>query len=122
MRSNPFLIAVLAIAISLQSSGQTDSTIQKTKPQFKLLAYYNSSLSYYGRTDSLRSSGFFPVAEFWPSPHFYITAAPVFTSNKAMGFEYAGSVATAGTRFGKEKEYSAHIYAVIPIYKDNSQL
>jgi len=102
---------------------QTDSTTNtKNEFQFKLGVYYNSGLNYYGRTDSLRSSGVFPVAEFWFSKHFYINGAPVFIWNKATTLEYAGSVITAGLRFDKEKKYSSNIYVVKPIYKDNSQL
>ena len=115
-------ISLLLMMVSFVSIAQTDSTIKKDKPQFKLGVYYNSSLNYYGRTDSLKSSGFFPVAELWLNKNFYITAAPVFITNQAIGFEYAGSVATAGVRFGKEKKYSSNIYIVKPVYKDNSQL
>ena len=107
---------------SFVAMAQTDSTAKKDKPQFKLGVYYNSGLNYYGRTDSLKSSGFFPVAELWVNKIFYITAAPVFIMNSVVGFEYAGSVATAGVKFGKEKKYSSNIYVVKPIYKDNSQL
>ncbi len=110
------------ILITLQAGAQTDSTVKKNKPQFKLGVYYNSNLNYYGRTDSLRSSGFFPVAEFWANKVFYITAAPIFVINNAAGFEYGGAVATAGARFGKEKKYSSNIYLIKPLYKNNSQL
>ena len=115
------LLLLFCTGMFFTAAAQTDST-SKTKPQFKLGVYYNTKLNYYGRTDSLESSGVFPVAEFWPSKNVYITAAPVFINNKAVQFEYAGSVVTAGTRFGKENKYSSNIYLVVPIYKDNSQL
>lgn len=114
-----FLLAMLSSSVAFS---QTDSSTKEDKPQFKLGVYYNSGLNYYGRTDSLKSSGFFPVAELWFNKYFYITAAPIFISNSATAFEYAGSVATAGVRFGEEKKYSSNIYIVKPIYKDNSQL
>ena len=115
-------LCLLILFLSVNAKAQTDSTEKKDKSQFKFGVYYNSNLNYYGRTDSLRSSGLFPVAEFWFDSHFYITAAPIFAINSASGFQYAGSVATAGARFGKEKKYSSNIYFVKPIYKDNSQL
>jgi len=41
-------------------NAQNDSTSADTV-QIKVGAFYNSNLNYYGRTDSLRSSGFFPA-------------------------------------------------------------
>jgi hypothetical protein len=112
----------LTFLLSIIVSAQPDSLTRGSRPQFKLGVYYNSGLNYYGRTDSLRSSGLFPVAEYWVNKNFYITAAPVFVINSAAGFEYAGSVATAGVRFSKDNVYSSNIYFVKPIYKNNSQL
>ncbi|MEO6613749.1 MAG: hypothetical protein ABIT05_13240 [Chitinophagaceae bacterium] len=111
-----------ALFLSIIVSAQPDSLTQGSKPQFKLGVYYNSGLNYYGRTDSLRSSGLFPVAECWFNKNFYITAAPVFVINSSAGFEYAGSVVSAGVRFSKDNVYSSNIYFVKPVYKDNSQL
>ena len=113
-----FLLAAMITAA--QPAG--DSTAPKTSMQFKLGVFYNTGLNYYGRTDSLRSSGFFPVLEAWFNNHFYITAAPVFVINSLDGFDYAGTVAVAGYRFGKENKSAGNIYFVKPFYKDNSQL
>lgn len=119
---NHAAVFLFAILTTKGASCQTDSTEKKEKVQFKLGVYYNSNLNYYGRTDSLRSSGFFPVAELWLSKNFYINAAPIFIMNNAVGFDYAGSVATAGLRFAKDKKYITNLYVVKPIYEDNSQL
>ena len=116
------ILFLLITLFSVGAHAQADTKAANDKAQFKLGVYYNSNLHYYGRTDSLRSSGFFPVAELWFNKNVYVTAAPIFVNNKVASFEYAGSVATAGVRFGKEKKYSSNIYFVKPIYKDNSQL
>src|SRR5688500_15597060 len=108
VNSSAFLFAVLLIAVMSQT--QTDSDIVNDKAQFKLGVFYNSQLNYYGRTDSLRSSGVFPVAEIWFNKNFYINAAPVFVNNKAANFDYAGTVATAGYRFTSENKLSGNIY------------
>ena len=92
------ILALYLILLSVTVMAQEpDSTINnsETKIQFKLGAFYNSNLNYYGRTDSLRSSGFFPVAELWLNDLFYVTAAPVFVNNSTVSFDYAGSVLTA---------------------------
>lgn len=112
------IVVAAFCSISIAVQAQTDST---NKVKFKFGTFYNSHLNYYGRTDSLRSSGFFPIAELWVKNRFYINAAPVFTSNPVAGFEYAGTVATAGYLYSNTKS-SVHLYFVKPIYKDNSQL
>jgi hypothetical protein len=101
---------------------QSDSTKEDDKPQFKIGVYYNSNLNYYGRIDSLRSSGFFPLAELWFNKSFYINAAPLFIHNSVTSFDYAGTVASAGYRFTSNNKFAGNIYFVKPFYKDNSQL
>jgi hypothetical protein len=108
-----------AFACSLLAQAQDDSTAAKT--QFKLSVNYNSNLNYYGRTDSLKSTGFFPMAEIWFSPEFYINAAPVFVNNQLQSFEYAGTVATAGFQNLTEK-WLTNLYVLKPFYKESSQL
>lgn len=92
-----------------------------TKPQVKLSINYNSNLNYYGRTDSLQSSGVFPMAEFWVNPNFYINAAPIFVNNKVQSFEYAGTVATIGYQHLTQK-WLSNIYALKPFYKEGTDL
>lgn len=114
----------IAIALSLLGlNGSAQETEEKKdKPSFRLGTFYTSRLHFYGRTDSLRSSGFFPMAEFWANKNIYINAAPVFILNNMTGFEYTGTIATAGLRLAKYNEYNVNIYIVKPLYKDNSQL
>jgi hypothetical protein len=113
-----FVFCMLCLSIS--SCAQTDSL--KNKTQFKIGVYYNTHLNYYGRTDSLKSSGVFPVAELWFGKGFYINAAPVFVNNELSHFEYAGTVATSGYRFNRNDKFGGNIFFVKPIYPDNSQL
>src|SRR5258705_1873839 len=87
--SSLFVLLVLCINCSAQTSDTT-----KQKVQFKLSLNYNSGLNYYGRTDSLRSSGVFPLAELWFSQSFYVNAAPIFVNNEVSKFDYAGTVAS----------------------------
>lgn len=108
--------------MSIVLFAQQDSVIKK-ETSFKFGLFYNSSLNYYGRTDSLRSSGIFPVAEFWFNKMFYISAAPVFVNNSVSNFQYAGTVATIGyNKKSKNEKFLSHIFLTKPVYKDNSQL
>lgn len=113
-------LPICVLLVSLAGAAQDNE--KKDKAEFKLGGFYTSRLHYYGRTDSLRSSGFFPVAEFRANKNFYITAAPVFVMNNTTGFAYAGTVATAGLRFARDNNYTANICIIKPVYKHNNQL
>lgn len=115
-------LTIIGIFFSCYLRAQADST-GKTKMQFKLSANYNTGLNYYGRTDSLRSSGFFPLAELWFNENFYINAAPVFVNNTSTSFDYAGTVTTAGCQFfSNDKKWFGNFYIVKPFYESHSQL
>ena len=115
------IIIPLALMGSFLAGAQDDQKQEKDKVEFKAGVYYNTGLNYYGRTDSLRSSGFFPLMEFWVNSKFYINAAPVFVINNATPFDYAGTVATAGYRYSDTKS-AFNIYFVRPFYEKSSQL
>jgi hypothetical protein len=108
------------ITISINSFGQADADSSEFS-SIKVGAYYNSNLNYYGRTDSLKSSGFFPLVELWFTKNLYINAAPVFVNNKMESFQYAGTIATAGLQFIND-HIAADIHVLKPFYKENSQL
>jgi hypothetical protein len=111
---------LLSCTAAVFATAQTDS-VQPVKPQFKLSLNYNTGLNYFGRTDSLRSSGFFPLAELWVTPNFYVNAAPIFVNNALQNFEYAGSVATVGYQKVTEK-WITGVYLLKPFYKESSEL
>jgi hypothetical protein len=110
----------LALLFSTNIFSQADSS--KTDIQFKIGVFYNSQLNYYGRTDSLHSSGVFPLAELWFTPNFYVNAAPVFVNNDLQSFKYSGTVTTAGYRFNDQKKWAGNFYFVKPFYTQNSEL
>jgi hypothetical protein len=121
MRSLPLPgLLFISLLLQLNVNAQGDSTANET--HFKMGVFYNSSLNYYGRTDSLKSSGFFPLAEWWIDQNFYINAAPVFVNNSLQRFEYAGTVATAGYQFNDTRKWAGNLYVVKPIYTRSSQL
>lgn len=118
------LIPILFPGFFFSSNVFSQDTPKKTvTTEFKLGIYYNTNLNYYGRVDSLKSSGVFPLAELWFNKSFYINAAPIFVNNKMKSFDYAGSVATIGYRYmADSKKFGSHIYFVKPFYESNSQL
>ncbi len=113
-------ILTLAFTINTASQAQEDS-IKKWKPIFKLGINYNSNLNYYGRTDSIKSSGLYPLAEIWLGEKFYINAAPVFINNTMQSLDYAGTVTTAGF-LNMRKKWMTHIYLSKPFYEKQARL
>jgi len=103
-------------------NAQTEQAADKKKTEFKISANYNTGLNYYGRVDSLHSSGFFPLAELWFNESFYINAAPVFVNNAAASFQYAGTITSLGYQFKSNDKWLGNIYLVKPFYQESSKL
>lgn len=96
---------------------------KENKSDFKLGLFYNSNLNYYGRTDSLRSSGVFPIAEIWFTKELYLSGAPVFVSNNIENLKYAGTIATLGYLVkSKNEKLLSHIFITKPIYNESTTL
>ena len=121
MRQKGFLL-LFGLLSCLVLRSQSTGTEQKEQTQLKIGINYNTNLNYYGRTDSLRSSGLFPLAELWFNKNFYINAAPVFVNNKVSSFQYAGTVASAGYQFNSDNKWLGNIYVIKPFYKESSKL
>ena len=121
MKKIKSIVAVFLLLLSIYSSGQALDTTQQQGIKFKLSLNYNSGLNYYGRTDSLKSTGIFPLAEVWLNPKFYMNAAPVFVNNKVQTMQYAGTVASIGFLNVTDK-WISNLYLVKPFYTKNSQI
>ena len=107
------IITLISIIVSIYSNAQTPDSTKPQGVKFKLSVNYNSGLNYYGRTDSLKSTGIFPLAEIWFTPKFYINAAPVFVNNKLQTMQYAGSVASIGY-LNVTKKWISNLYLLKP--------
>jgi hypothetical protein len=115
-----YLFLIIVVVLSANSINAQDST-REAGMSLKVSVNYNSGLNYYGRVDSLKSRGVFPMAELWFSPKVYINAAPIFVHNKVSALEYAGSVTTLGYLHSTDR-WLTHLYALKPFYKESSQL
>lgn len=116
----PIAITLLLL-LCLQTSFSQEAEQPAAKPQFKLGINYNTGINYFGRTDSLRSSAFFPLAELWVTPQFYMNAAPIFVNNAVQSMEYSGTVATVGYQHVSDN-WITGLYALKPFYKESSKL
>ncbi len=120
MNYNRYTISILLLACFLQVQSQTEE--KKKQVEFKLSANYNSGLNYFGRVDSLRSSGFYPMAELWFNESFYINAAPVVVNNSVDHFKYNGTITTIGYQFNADNKWFGNIYFIKPFYQASSEL
>ena len=114
--------ALLLMLVGHFSNGQSQPADEKKKTEFKISINYNTGLNYYGRVDSLHSSGVFPLAELWFNENFYINAAPVFINNAAASFQYAGTVSSVGYQFNSKNKWLGNIYLIKSFYQENSDL
>ena len=116
------ILSVASVCLGICTRAQTDTT-EKSNVQLKLSVNYCTYLNYYGRTDTLRSGGIFPLAELWFDENLYINAAPIFVNNRSSSFKYAGIVTTLGYQFfSDDKKWFGNLYALKPFYESNSQL
>jgi len=122
IRLRLYLLLINFLALSASAQTEADTVARNRKPQFRIGVFYNSYLHYYGRTDSLQSSGIFLLAEVWLGKHFYMSAAPIFITGKGQGPSYTGSVLMTGYRFGKENKAIGHIYGIRPVYQQDATL
>lgn len=113
------LIGLLFVFNSALLHAQTDSA--SSPLQFKVSVNYNSYLHFYGRTDAVKSTGFFPLAELWVDSQFYVNAAPVFVSSGGSSLNYAGTVASAGYQKLTAK-WLLNVYVTKPFYQSSAQL
>jgi len=122
MKTKVKLSFIILVLLTTSCYSQEDSATKK-ESSFKIGLFYNSNLNYYGRTDSLRSSGVFPLGEVWFNKNVYVSAAPVFVNNAAYSFKYAGSVIALGYyKKNKTEKFLSHLYFTKPLYESNSQL
>ena len=122
MKTKLKLSFIFFVLLTISSYSQEDS-VAKKESSFKIGLFYNSSLNYYGRTDSLRSSGVFPLGEMWFNKNVYVSAAPVFVNNAAYSLKYAGSVISLGYyKKNKTEKFLSHLYFTKPLYESSSQL
>jgi hypothetical protein len=116
-----YILTLVVFLFTYQFTFAQTDTIDKDKITLKLGINYNTGLNYFGRTDSLKSTGVFPLAELWLSKNVYLNAAPVFVNNAVQRMEYSGTVTSLGYLHSTDR-WITNLYFLKPFYKENSQL
>jgi len=92
------------------------------KTEFIISASYNSALNYYGRTDSLKSTGYYPTLGVNFKNGLYLHASFVCISNATYS-GYAASIVEGGYQFkNKQESWAGNVFVNTFFYKDNSEL
>lgn len=115
------LVAVIVAGLPFIGKAQNDTSLPK-KNVFSAGINYQSKLHYFGRTDSLRSSGLFPTIGFQLKQGFYVNSNFIFVNNSLTSLAYNGTVVEGGFKFPQTRNFSGNIFYSQFLYKDNSAL
>ncbi|MBO9618367.1 MAG: hypothetical protein J7539_04955 [Niabella sp.] len=119
---NPKILTLIFAMILLAPAfcfGQQDST---KKNELNIGVNYQTRLHYFGRTDSLQSSGLVPNIKFQLKNGLYVQSNFIFIRNKTAPTAYAGTTIEGGYRFKASKHFNGNIFYTQILYRDNSLL
>jgi hypothetical protein len=115
----------LAMAYPMVMNAQTEQE-QAPKPvrknEFNASMNYQSALHFFGRTDSLRSSGLFPLLGYQLKGGIYAQGSFIFVNNQAQPVTYTGTVLEAGYRFPQSDHFNGNVFFSRFLYKEESTL
>ncbi|MBA4197219.1 MAG: hypothetical protein C0459_06645 [Chitinophaga sp.] len=98
------------------------SAQDSTKSEFSASVNYQSKLHYFGRTDSLQSSGLFPSIGYQFKFGLYAQGNFIFIQNPAIPLSYTGTTVEGGFRFKQTKHFNGNIFYTQFLYKDKTSL
>lgn len=115
------ILFALSASLPLLSKAQDDNKNNR-KDEFSASVNYQSALHYFGRTDSLKSSGLFPSIGFQSRTGLYAQGNFIFVNNAAQSTSYTGTTVEAGYRFPQTDHLNGNIFFTRFLYKDQSTL
>lgn len=120
MKVRLVLLIVGFCSLSFFGMAQNDTSLPK-KNVFTAGLNYQSRLHYFGRTDSLKSSGIFPTIGFQLKEGFYVNSNFIFANN-GSSTSYNGTIVEGGFRFPQTRNFSGNMFYTQFLYNDKSQL
>lgn len=115
-----FSLLLMMIIIAPVTLKAQDDSIRKD--EFTASFNYQSKLHYFGRTDSLQSSGMFPSIGYQLKCGLYAQGNFIFVHNNLLPYTYTGSTIEAGYRLPQAIKINGNIFFTKFLYKDNSTL
>lgn len=95
--------------IAITAGAQNDTSL-KAKNVFTASFNYQDKLHYFGRVDSLNSSGYFPTIGFETKPGFFGNASVIMVNNAVKPTHYAGTIAQVGYKFPTSRNFSGNLF------------
>ena len=106
----------------LSFSQETNTTKTTQKDELSASVNYQSALHYFGRTDSLKSSGLFPSVGFQSKTGLYAQGNFIFVQSTGQATTYTGTTLEAGYRFPQSDHFSGNLFYSQFLYNDKSTL
>jgi hypothetical protein len=122
MKNTWYIIAALVFSPVFGISQNAAPDSAEKKSLFTGSINYQSNLHYFGRVDSFRSSGLFPVLGYEFKNGLYAQATAVFVQNATQPFDYTGASVEAGYKFPESKHFEGNLFVSKFFYEDQSSL
>lgn len=119
-KSSTLLLVAMLLPIFMLAQEAGDENNKKN--EFSASMNYQSALHFFGRTDSLRSSGLFPMLGFQLKGGLYAQGNFIFIQNSMQSTAYTGTTIEAGYRFPETEHFSGNLFFSRFLYKDESTL
>ncbi len=114
------LALIPVIGFTQVKTDEADSTTRNNV--FSGSINYQSQLHYFGRVDTFKSSGMFPVLGYEFKNGLYAQGTAVFVQNSAQPFNYTGASIEAGYKFPEQKNFEGNVFVSKFFYEDQSTL
>ena len=115
-------ITLLVIGLFVFCTSHSQNIQDSAKNEFSASINYQSTLHYFGRVDSSKSHGLFPVVGLKSKTGLYLNSTFIFIQNAGTTLNYTGTILEGGYRFPYSKNFSGNIYYDHFLYKDKSVL
>src|SRR5437868_5538250 len=115
-------ISLIVIGLLFNFISYSQNVEDTAKNELSASVNYQSSLHFFGRVDSLKSSGIFPMVGLKSKMGLYLNSTFIFIQNAATSLNYTGTILEGGYRFPYSKNFSGNIYYDHFLYQDKSIL
>lgn len=120
---NKFLLSALTFILGVcRLNAQNNQVDADPKSIFSASVNYVSKLNYFGRVDSLKSSGMLTSIGYQHKSGLYAQSNFIFIQNAAQPLNYTGASLEGGYKFPQSKHFSGNLFFTDFLYKDNSVL
>ena len=122
MKKTRYIIAAFLLLPFFGMAQDAASDSSEKKSVFTGSVNYQSRLHYFGRVDSFKSSGIFPVLGYEFRNGLYAQATAVFVQNATLPFDFTGASIEAGYKFPESKHFEGNLFVSKFFYEDQSTL